>query len=652
MVNFDETEPVDFDDTEEIVEPVEEQSTMDVAIDKAKAVGLGAVEGIPFAKDALSAGEALLDEGNFGEQYQRNKAEWDKSINEAEEKHPIAFNVGDIGAGFALPAARGLKGMMLLGAASGFSRSEDRDIWDAVSGAGIGGVFGKAGQKVGQGIQLVGKKLGILGVETTKDILTREGSKEGVNQHIRKWFMDEVDDLASGSVKFSDYVLEKKVGGRPLITGEDIPDTIRQKAGTLMQTAGKQLDEVISEIDYKLPKSEVVGVYTKLRQITGIDDLLNSTSEAAVNQGKKLEKLLKSEFFEETGEFVEKKLVRKIGDQVEEVVESVPKIVPKQFNLKDLVSNKRFYADQASVKHLNGVAVPKNENSEFWGNLTKGLSGLVPELAENTGKVDKLLLRSLNRDYATGKLIHDTTKQLADKAKAGVLDKLKDLFKVRSLMFTVGAVGGAAFGGAPAAVVGAATGTLMALASDPRSPQKYALGLKRLATNLDNPAYEKYLQKLSVASSLSSDIFRDTLSGISSKIMLQDKPLARTTDAVLENADELLNIANMESPEVANQLREALESKDEDRISALMESLEEFETVKDILEPGTGFNGKVFNPEKKAELAQKVEAMDISRKQKSMLKKELIDNGVVPQVQQEPERFLKYKSRDKNKPNY
>jgi hypothetical protein len=622
-------------------------------ISGADALLLGIQEGVPFAKDAEAATRALLDTGaSFDESYSRNMDEINEAMNEAEDKHPIAFNMGDFGASFAIPAAKGYKAAMTLGALSGISRSEDRDVWDAISGGALGAVGLKLGEKAASGINIVGKKLGLISDDTTKEILVRSGSVEDVNAHIRKWFMDEGDDLSAGTAKFAKHLLGRKAGKDKLITGKDVPESIYRKASDLSSVLGKQIDDVVSEVDYKLPANEVSNVFNWIKKRAGVDDMLESSSPTAQEQGKKLLNKLKSEFFEETGDFVEVKSSQIIGDKVETMVESVPKIVPRKLNLKDLVSMKRAYADMSNIKHLNGQAIPGSDNVEFWGNVTKSMSAIIPELAENTGKLDKTAFRALNKDFATAKLVERSTKNLADKEKSGMLGKLRHLLQYKSMVLTTSMVAGATMGGAPAAVIAGTASLLTGLAADPAAPQKFAIGLRKLSNNLQNPNYSRYIQKLGVASTISTDTFRNSLSNIASKLYLEENPIRRTKDSAIENSQEILNILTDELPNLAPQFRKAIENNDDATIGSIMEQLSDNESSSQFIEQGTGWDGKVYSPEKKAELANEVERMDISRLQKSKLKKSLFQEGLVPQIQQEPGRFFKYQTRDKKRPQF
>lgn len=626
-------------------------------ISETDALMRGMQEAIPFAKDAEAATSALLDTGaSFDESYSRNMDEINEAINDAEEKHPIAFNVGDFGASLSLPMAKGYKAAMSVGALSSLSRSEDRDAWDALTGAGFGAAGTKIGKLVGSGADIVGKKLGLISDDTTKEILVRGGSVEEVNAHIRKWFMGKEDDLTEGTAKFAKHVLGKKVGGRSLIEGNDVPESIHRKASDLTSKLGNKIDEVIEGVDYKLPSGEVSNIFSWIKRESGIDDLLESKSTVAQDKGAELLKKLRSEFFEETGDFIEVKSSQIVDGEVKTLINSVPKMKPKELTLKNLVGMKRVYADMSSIKHLNGQAIPASDNVEFWGKVTKTMSKLVPELAENTGKLDKASFRSLNKDFATALLVKNTTKALADKEKSGMLGKLRNLLQYKSMVLTSSMLAGATVGGAPGAIVASSAAVLTGLASDPRAPQKFSIGLRRLANNLQNPNYAKYIQKLSVTAGVSTDAFRNSLSSVASQLYLEASPMKRSVDSAIENSQEILNIMTDEMPEMTPVFRKALENNDKETIARVMEQLASLESAGSFIEGGRGFDGITFNPETKIKVAIEVEKMDISRRQKSELLKglklESDEAGVLPQVQPEPNRFLEMRTRDKRRPQY
>lgn len=631
-------------------------------ISQTDAFMLGMQEGVPFAKDAEAATKALLDGGaTFSESYSRNMDEINEAINEAEEKHPLTSFAGNVASGMAMPAISSYKAAMTYGALSGVSMSEDRDIWDAASGAGLGAFGLKIGKTISDKAVIVGKKLGLISDGTTKEILTREGSQKEVSAHIRKWYTNKDKNLIDGTADFAEDILNTKIGGRKLIEGNDTPETIYTKAKELVAVAGRQIDEAIESVDYKMTKVDTDDLYNELLESTGINKMLNAESPEIVKKGQQLLETLRSQFYMKTGNMIEvKKLVQGADGILTTVSESVPETVLKERTLAQMVKLKRDWAEMSSIKHLNGMAVPGSDNVEFWGNATKSLSKKMYDLAEGSGKLEKGVLRQLNKNFANADLVARNTKELSDKLKGGIMAKLQDLMKYKSMVFTAsmlsstaGATGG---GGAVTTTIAATAAMLTGLAQDPRSPQKFAIGLRQLANNLQNPNYAKYLQKLSVASMVNADAFRSKLSSVASQLYLDSNPMKRSVDSAIENSQEILNIMTDEMPEMTPVFRKALENNDKETIARVMEQLASLESAGSFIEGGRGFDGITFNPETKIKVAIEVEKMDISRRQKSELLKglklESDEAGVLPQVQPEPNRFLEMRTRDKRRPQY
>jgi len=262
----------------EIVDSYQEQEVEDTAkavvqkeqgmTNTLEAAALGAVEGIPFAKDALAAGETFLETGvdDFGENFNRNQDEWNDTLNKAEEDHPVAFTVGDIASGFALPGAKAVKGAMVLGGLSALSRSEDRDIWDAAAGAALGGAAFKAmGAVVKQGakaINFVGEKMGLYSERSVAASLVGGGNRVKVNQHIRKFFNDggkKTQDEATHD--FAEYILSKETQGKALLEKTDTPDSLALKFNSWREDTNVKISSLLKKNDRLLDDSEIRSVY-------------------------------------------------------------------------------------------------------------------------------------------------------------------------------------------------------------------------------------------------------------------------------------------------------------------------------------------------------------------------------------------------------
>lgn len=687
---FEDTEEIietpSFEDTQPEIEVAEGQThyidpetkealplpedVADQSIVGADASLLGVVEGVPFAKDVLSAGQAAYESVTgdipFGESFAKNKNEWDAAINEAEEKHPLAFNMGDIGSGFAMPL-KSIKAMTAFGAASSVSRSEDRDIWDAVSGGALGGTFGYLGQKAGDAINFVGKKLGVISDESVKNILVSNRSKEKVNQHIRKWYVKQGDDLDTGTARFANKVLNKKIDGKFIIEKADTPNNIALKAKSWKESAGKNIDKILSESDKTIEPQKVQSFYNRLRKDLGIDDLLNNPSSDAQAKGTKLLRTLEDEFFEKQQTGVQK-LTKEIDTGIidssgkpvfRKVEELVPEFssAPKKLTLKELNNMKKYYASKSNEQVLNGIPV-KSDVAQFYGDMTKKISSEIDDLVTTENFLDKYGFKSFrkaNREYATASLLEETTRKVADNENLGILDKFQEVLKLRGMVFVAGTVGtaGLASTGSEGAAVTTALGTILYGLSTSRSAApRFALAARELADNLRNPNYSKYLQKLSVAASLSSNAFRDKLSATMSEIALSNNKVERNLDSVLDKSKELVNIMQDMDPDKGAALQKMLERGNEDEIGAFLTNIEKTTDLSHIISDGIGFAGKVYSEEDKAMLANQLSSANISLSQKLQLKKNLMDNGIIPNIQPEQPVAPKYVPRNKKKPLY
>ena len=632
---------------------------------------LGGVEGIPFAKDILSAGEAAFEsitsEGaSFGESFARNKAELDEAINEAEIKNPNAFLTGDIAAGFATPVGsiKGLKGITKLGmfgAASGLSRSEDRDVWDAVGGAGLS-IGGQAVMKpVISTARLVGEKLGALSANSMHNILVGSGARDKINAVVRKYFVNKDGKLSDGIQSFSDFISTKKVGDEFVIRASDTSDVIHRKASTWVEQAGKRFDKALSTT------SEVVDVdsnkvFNKIQAQLGIDDMLNSASEEIKQKGQKYLGILKNEFYEQSTKT--EKIVEEVASgltdskgnpimkKVEKFIE-VPQLKMKKLDLKGLNDIKKGWAEQSNIKVLDGI--PQNSlNAEMYGNLTKSITENIHNVVDGAGKLSKPL-REYSKDFAVASLVASNTKKLADTEKLGAVDAVRKLLQTRGAMFSAIAAGSIVGGSSGSIGVGLTTALGLGLASTMvtrTASTRLHAATRTLSQNLTNPNYAKHLNKLTVAAGVSSDAFREELASTLSKIALQDNKIPRSMEGVLESSEEILNILNNENKDIANQFRKALEKGNEDEIGALFSAMSKMDGAEEFIQEGMGFNGKVYDPNDVKQLESQVANSDISAMQKAQHLKNLREGGIIPQIQTEPDRFFDYKKRNKRKPAF
>lgn len=652
--------------------PIEqEQLNPDQSPSQVDALALGAVEGIPFAKDALAAGEAVFgqeSEDSFGERYNKNMQQWDSAINEAEAKHPVTFTIGDVASGFAVPAAKGIKGMAALGAISGVSRSEDRDIWDAVAGATISAGLGTAvnkGMEFAAGrLNLVGRKLGLIADETTKTVIDSGKNRKVLNAHIEKFWRkgakgNITKTAEEASSEFAEFVSTKQVGGRPLIEPTDTPTTMWDKMGTWKEEAYSKIDDILTKNDRVLDDDDVMSMYNAHKAALGIDDLLEAGGDEGVRKAAKLMKKLDEHYILERPS--ESKVIKKLlgndknGNSifVDEIVEvSTGPAKFRKMTLKGINKKKKFFSQTAENSFDKSSGTYMLDDVDFY---KKGSGILAESLDELTS--DNNALKLLNREWATANIGQELTGKVAKANNADVVEKFKGIFNLRSAFIASSALGGMATGGPllSAATTGMAAG-LLALNSairDPSTPAKAVPKLRALAQHLQINPDSKYLKRLVVASGLSSDNFREALAGTLGELSLMESAVARNTDDVFKKSDDLLTALQFHNKEIAGQLRQAIDRDDKESVGALMDQISKDPNTKDFIEQGFGWDGKVFTPEDKAlVIDQLMNNDDVGYVEKLILKKQVNETGAIPQPQPKKDRFEQYTRRNKSEPEF
>lgn len=630
----------------EPVEAPEETSTL-------QAVGLGAIEGVPFAKDVIAAGETLLESGanDFSENFSKNQDEWNDLLNKAEEEHPVAFTAGDIGVGFALPAARGLKGMMAFGALSSLSRSEDRTVFDAAYGAALGGAVGKAAQFAASKVAKLGNSLGVTANETLKDAVDGEVHRAKLNTHINKWFKG--NTLAEKSKKYADYVVKHGI-----VDKSDDIESVSKKFTNLKQVADEEINELISKADVVLDDTDISKLVGRFTESLNLEQLAESTGVEGAARASKLQNMIKRTFIKyaptrDVTEKVVKGLDRNGNPVIEEIVRQIPDgpVVYNKFSLKELHNLKKFYGAQAKAAFDKAATGMPIEKVDFY----KRGAGILAETIDELTSDDKLL-KAANMKYAVGAVGEELSNSVVMGMKGGAVSKIRNMFNLRTVLLATGAVGGGSVGGGPGAAAGVATAAtiakVMSLSKDPNIHPKFAMQLRSLSDHLSVNPSSKYLQRLATASSLSIDSFRDALSGVFSEIELAKMPIARTAEAVKAKSDDILQALEYHSKPAASALRKALDTDDDDTISAVMADIAKNPETRDFIEPGKGWNGKVYHPEDVEEMRQQVESMDMSLQSKLQHLKDLEQKGIIPVIQAEPNRFFEFKKRDKKKPRF
>ena len=122
--------------------------------------------------------------------------------------------------------------------------------------------------------------------------------------------------------------------------------------------------------------------------------------------------------------------------------------------------------------------------------------------------------------------------------------------------------------------------------------------------------------------------FIDQLGVAAANIELSKRPVERTTQDVLAKQDHILTLVNEFDPEVAKNLREAINLGDEQTISGIMVSLAP-KAPKGTVQPGIGWNGRAITPEGKEAVLAKLRTLTPRQRQTLIPKFE--NDGIIPQ---------------------
>lgn len=652
----------------------------------AHTMGMGAVEGTPFAKDTASVIETLYNTGteNFGEEFTANKQEWDKAINDAEEKNPGAFMLGDLAAGIAMPI-KGVKSAMAFSGLSAASRREDRDPFEMAQSALGGMAISGAVSGAGFALKKTAHAMGFLSAASVKEgIGSMSGSSmKKVNRHINK---TGTPGLSSDqkTIEFANRINNTVVNNEPLLggalKGQSFSRTA-EKAGLALKEHGNRLGKVVKELDEVLP-DPVDGkqLYDSMRRRMGIDKMLASNDPSTVQLGKQYQRQIQSQFTDTvedvTQVIIKKPMMGANGQPIldskgapfmtEELVDSVAKRQTwKKLSPKEIHSVKVDHSSTSSKVNSGYEKLSSAEkqralsNDEFFDTQLNGvLNETMDEISTKAGKLRPDLdgaYRSTNRDYSDMLIVKKIAQERADAAGGGAMERLKRAFGVRGLL--VAQLQQAT--GANVAVATAMGIGINQAISSPTTSQRMAVGLSNINKFIQANPDSSYVKRLLVAAQVSSygkfvdnTPLQEAVSSVNAEIDLHTSPIKRNVNDIILKSDQILEVMQFHNPDMASGFREALISDDRETMRVMMDGMSKDPELKTVFEDGRGIDGRVFDEQEKAELEAELNSHDISYKQKLLHKKALLENGVIPVIEEEQERFYKPQNRDKSKPSY
>jgi hypothetical protein len=184
--------------------------------------------------------------------------------------------------------------------------------------------------------------------------------------------------------------------------------------------------------------------------------------------------------------------------------------------------------------------------------------------------------------------------------------------------------------------------------------KSFALGLQPIikAMGMNPQKYTPLATKLIHSSTLGGPAFIDQLHFAAAEINLSENPLARTSNEVIRRKDDVLTRIGAASPDVAKQLRKAIEDNDVPTIRSIMAVASE-KSNSGTIEEGMGWDGYAITPADQQRVNGWISSIQDVRKKRD-LSKQFTADGKIPDDmlqgsdgQSPPKRFVYEKARNK-----
>lgn len=651
----------------------EEQSAPE-EVGQAEAFGLGVMEGIPFAKDAAAAATAMpvdvsqpfitsgevaeqaqdtLDEeslSGFTDRFRENKKSWDDAINEAEEQHPVTFTAGDIagsvGALGAVPG--GVAASAGVGALEGLSRSENRSIEDVFAGAAIGIAGHGAGKVLGKSLNFIGKKIGLIadkGVVEATGALNKSKVKR-VKKHLLKFYTKKGEGAEESTRRFAKEILDLKTPeGKPLMEVVQSFDETATKAGEIREVLGKEMGKVLKEADQVIEQVDTAPLYTKLQQEV-VEPIAKISDENAQALAVKLQQRIDSQFKTPITKTM-KEVLDKEGNPVALMEASGGDF--KSLKVSDLHQLKLFLAKEARAtfdKNSGQLSSEAIEMKKHVGITTD----FIDDIIEDSGVESSLAnnYKGLKRKWATANLINEMAEDEGASRLNGPMNMIKNAFSVRGI--AIGAIQKTLE--VPTTVAASSAIALNGVIHSGKVPAALAVGLQKLSNHISKNPDSRHLKRLITASGLSSDAMRTAIAGSIAEINLEQSPVKRNIESAKLKRASIITSLEGTNKEMADKLSEAYDNDDDDTISAMLDAISKDPRTKGLIEPGVGWNGKVYSEEDRASFEEEIRSSNLPVSQEIILLEKLNKQRLIPDIQPVQPFKREWSPRAKNKHDY
>ena len=627
-------------------------------MDAVTAAEMGVVEAVPFAKDILSgveaAAETFADEDysieEFKEKWDKNKEEWNQLIHDAEAKHPLTFNAADfatsVGLSF-IPGAAGVKGAVALGAASGLSRSEERSLEDALIGGGLGFLGHKAGEMLSKGVARLSGKI------SSKAL----GSAE---QKTGQYFME----LSSTSKRKILGQLQRQYGYKSVAKGADIEDAVKAfgkdiHAEGLIQSAtdtpekiyervflkkemlGEELDKFLYYVD-DLAKGKV-----KVNSADLYDDLYSMVETQMVKDGVEL---LPHE------ELALKKIQKTLAPLKR--VDDKGNIIDRELGLAQLPNLKRMFSNLVMWESQNTASNASQVAQKYYKQISGHLHDRITETAELVASKTKVAglseqLATINKRYSNLATLDEVMSKELSKVSAttGIWGAVRSRLQgARAMSYALGAAYNPA---AAAAILSVDTALGYAAQNNPALIRGLTSLAKHIKTNPNSQVASRFARAVLMSGDVTPEYLDEELKVAMAGAALYEQPIERTNEALIRNANAIASLIRDKNPDLAQEFHKAMEQQDEEALAAIGSAISRLPEAASFIKPGKGWNGKLFSQEEiQAEMDNLETTPNISYAQQLFHKAALKKNRIVPQVEPEIPRYIKWKSNKGEEPPY
>jgi len=633
-----------------------------------QAIGLNVLESVPFAKDIASSihsmSEIVETEDysieQFKEGYNQQMDQYNSSIKHTKEKYPYTSFAADVAGSLAFPVGTSKLGLAAFGAASGLSRSEEREIDDAITGgiyAYAGGAL--AGQVGEAGRTVMASGAGKAATALFRKHLTSAGAKgqKLVRDHLKNMYgagkVTEVVDEVTGeiTVKHGPSMKEamtdfyKDMQQQNILRPGDTLDDTLVKIKTSKLDANKEMNKFIQMADDAAPidltKKYPDGVAPPKAPIIDTKELYD---EIIYNAERELGGV--------SSTAVQNKALEKIYKDMGRLVTKDPEtgaIIGRNMSLSDInawnqnLSKGVAFVEKSALKDsLDSVhnGALKNATASIRGTVERNVDNLLIGNGSKAEGAYKLAKRKYGNLKAMGDIVED---KISGADVNLVSQNLAQMLTVRRGLFAVGALGVASNPVAATALL-----AVNAVATSPKMQGSYVKGLERLSTHLTNNPLGPVATRLGAVTgiaSLTDDILNEEVSVAMAQATLRDKPLKRTNADLIANANAISTLLRDMDPNAAQAFNKARREGDDVSISQIGAMLAKMPEAEGLIEEGQGWEGKLYDPAEIQAATNEVEAnKDMSLAQRLMHKKALKQSGTIPQPQPEEDKFLMWKS--------